>query len=592
MVLNSFSMRSNFCFIIGNNGLQIQSIQNKKYINHNNCGLIENNKDGIYYISNFEKKNFFEKSFFICRSNEVELDSSDKDIYNEYYEVNQGDLIKLGKIYIKIRELCIGGKILSKNINNKNNIINRLNTSYNYNLHNTIRIKKKKLCRVCYCDDKEVDSPLISPCKCIGGLKYIHLSCLRNWIEAKAILIRSESNEECLKYEINQVNCEICQEPYPDYIYNNDKDNFYEIFDFIQMKFNSYIILETIPLNNNNENGKKREIFILSFDEKDGIFIGRSHTTDMKLNDITVSRYHSKIIINRDKNKFYIRDMGSKFGTGILIQNPKIKLNANFPLYIQISKSTVLISIEKTCNFLCFFFLNFCNSNDENKLFKYYGKDNSEAIEMEKIFQFKQSNEENNDEEICNNSNNYSIIEKTLKSGNSDRENFIKIPIFKNDKFNNEEYEKLNLNRNNRNDNTTTNNTEATLMGTFLHDNSQVNKTKSFIQRGLFNNNKDIKTRLMRKVGKFSVNSENIDEEDPKEENNNENQFFYRIDENNDEHSNSKNSKHSIIPIGRFKGKKGLQVSSLSFNRSILGGEIENNVYNDNKDEENNNKVE
>ena len=585
-------MRSNFCFIIGNNALQIQSIQNKKYINHNNCGLIENNKDGIYYISNFEKKNFFEKSFFICRSNEVELDSSDKDIYNEYYEVNQGDLIKLGKIYIKIRELCIGGKILSKNINNKNNIINRLNTSYNYNLHNTIRIKKKKLCRVCYCDDKEVDSPLISPCKCIGGLKYIHLSCLRNWIEAKAILIRSESNEECLKYEINQVNCEICQEPYPDYIYNNDKDNFYEIFDFIQMKFNSYIILETIPLNNNDENGKKREIFILSFDEKDGIFIGRSHTTDMKLNDITVSRYHSKIIINRDKKKFYIRDMGSKFGTGILIQNPKIKLNANFPLYIQISKSTVLISIEKTCNFLCFFFLNFCNSNDENKLFKYYGKDNSEAIEMEKIFQFKQSNEENNDDEICNYSNNYSIIEKNLKSGNSDRENFIKMPIFKNDKFNNEEYEKLNLNRNNRNDNTTTNNTEATLMGTFLHDNSQVNKTKSFIQRGLFNNNKDIKTRLMRKVGKFSVNSENIDEEDPKEENNNENQFFYRIDENNDEHSNSKNSKHSIIPIGRFKGKKGLQVSSLSFNRSILGGEIENNVYNDNKDEENNNKVE
>ena len=582
-------MRSNFCFIIGNNALQIQSIQNKKYINHNNCGLIENNKDGIYYISNFEKKNFFEKSFFICRSNEVELDSSDKDIYNEYYEVNQGDLIKLGKIYIKIRELCIGGKILSKNINNKNNIINRLNTSYNYNLHNTIRIKKKKLCRVCYCDDKEVDSPLISPCKCIGGLKYIHLSCLRNWIEAKAILIRSESNEECLKYEINQVNCEICQEPYPDYIYNNDKDNFYEIFDFIQMKFNSYIILETIPLNNNDENGKKREIFILSFDEKDGIFIGRSHTTDMKLNDITVSRYHSKIIINRDKNKFYIRDMGSKFGTGILIQNPKIKLNANFPLYIQISKSTVLISIEKTCNFLCFFFLNFCNSNDENKLFKYYGKDNSEAIEMEKIFQFKQSNEENNDDEICNYSNNYSIIEKNLKSGNSDRENFIKMPIFKNDKFNNEEYEKLNLNRNNRNDNTTTNNTEATLMGTFLHDNSQVNKTKSFIQRGLFNNNKDIKTRLMRKVGKFSVNSENIDEEDPKEENNNENQFFYRIDENNDEHSNSKNSKHSIIPIGRFKGKKGLQVSSLSFNKSILGGEIENNDNNDNKDEENNN---
>ena len=56
-------MRSNFCFIIGNNALQIQSIQNKKYINHNNCGLIENNKDGIFYISNFEKKIFLKNLF-------------------------------------------------------------------------------------------------------------------------------------------------------------------------------------------------------------------------------------------------------------------------------------------------------------------------------------------------------------------------------------------------------------------------------------------------------------------------------------------------------------------------------------------------
>jgi hypothetical protein len=292
------------------------------------------------------------------------MDDSDKDLNNEYYELNQGDLIKLGRMYIKIREICINGNIISKKSNDKQNIINRLNTSYEYNNNsnnnnniNKNKNKKNKLCRVCYSDEKEVDSPLISPCKCMGGLKYIHLSCLRNWISARAILKSNESNDECLKYEINQVICEICQEPYPDYIYSQDKENLYEIFDFIQMKFNNYIIIETIPINYNSEEiRKKREIFVLSFDEKESIFIGRSHSTDMRLNDITVSRYHSKIIFNRDKNKYYIRDMGSKFGTGILIQNNRLKINNNFPLYIQISKCTILLSIQKICNFFCFFF--------------------------------------------------------------------------------------------------------------------------------------------------------------------------------------------------------------------------------------------
>ena len=496
------------------------------------------------------------------------MDNSDKDLHNEYYEINQGDLIKLGRIYIKIREICINRKIISKNPNNKKNIINRLNTSYTYNCNiynnnsnhsnhlnnktNIIKIKNKKLCRVCYSDEKEVDSPLISPCKCIGGLKYIHLSCLRNWIEARAILINNESNNECLKYEINQDNCEICQEPYPDYIYNNDKENFYEIFNFIHMKFNSYIILETIPLNNNlNDENKKREIFILSFDVKDSIFIGRSHLIDMRINDITVSRYHSKIIINREKNKYFIRDMGSKFGTGILIQNNKLKINPNFPLYIQISKCTVLISIKNFCNCFFSFFTNCCNSNEENKLFKYYGKYNSEAIEIEKIFQFKQLNEENIDEDNnCDYPNNESITEKTLKSKNSDRVEEIKLPIYKKNTLKNninekKDYDKFNLNKN-KNENTVINNTEVTLMGTFLsHDNSQVNKTRFFIKKGknynTINNNQVIKTKLTKKIGKFSLNSKHINE-DLKEEihkNNLENNI-YDIDENIEANSKKK----------------------------------------------------
>ena len=76
-------------------------------INQNYIALIEQAKEGFYYKSKFENKKFFEKSFLICRSNEEEIDDSDKDLNNEYYELNQGDLIKLGRMYIKIREICI-----------------------------------------------------------------------------------------------------------------------------------------------------------------------------------------------------------------------------------------------------------------------------------------------------------------------------------------------------------------------------------------------------------------------------------------------------------------------------------------------------
>ena len=46
---------------------------------------------------------------------------------------------------------------------------------------------------------------------------------------------------------------------------------------------------------------------------------GRANNSDIKLNDISVSRNHS--IINYENGELYIDDIGSKFGTLLLIQN-------------------------------------------------------------------------------------------------------------------------------------------------------------------------------------------------------------------------------------------------------------------------------
>jgi hypothetical protein len=49
-----------------------------------------------------------------------------------------------------------------------------------------VHIAKEKgaTCRICLGEEEdEPDSCLISPCKCSGTMKYIHLCCLKNWLD-------------------------------------------------------------------------------------------------------------------------------------------------------------------------------------------------------------------------------------------------------------------------------------------------------------------------------------------------------------------------------------------------------------------------
>ena len=45
---------------------------------------------------------------------------------------------------------------------------------------------QKKSCRICLCEEsEEKDDPIISPCLCKGFSGYIHLMCLREWLNSK-----------------------------------------------------------------------------------------------------------------------------------------------------------------------------------------------------------------------------------------------------------------------------------------------------------------------------------------------------------------------------------------------------------------------
>lgn len=40
-------------------------------------------------------------------------------------------------------------------------------------------------CKVCLCNEETEADPLISPCKCKGTCRLIHVGCLKTWINSK-----------------------------------------------------------------------------------------------------------------------------------------------------------------------------------------------------------------------------------------------------------------------------------------------------------------------------------------------------------------------------------------------------------------------
>lgn len=326
------------------------------------------------------------------------------------YKLSEGDLIKLGKITFLVRKIKIKSEqnLTSRsiprdnsnfnsfmNINNSineefanynnclnnNNDLNYMNTNnellnsfktsnigdnMNKNSHNnktnkvndklkvlylklkTINEKQKTQhfkCRLCFCEGNfEGNDPLISPCKCVGSVTYIHLNCLRKWLTSKVITKSSQSGD-IYCYLFKKLECEICKAVIPEIVEYRGK--FISLLDFKEVD-PPYIVLQTMyQYNSQNRNiSDFNAIFLISFKIKPSIMIGRANYSDIRLSDVSVSRNHS--IISYFEEKFYIDDLGSKFGTLLLIQN-----NIAFLPYkiisIQTGKCHLMFRLTRTC---------------------------------------------------------------------------------------------------------------------------------------------------------------------------------------------------------------------------------------------------
>lgn len=87
---------------------------------------------------------------------------------------------------------------------------------------------------------------------------------------------------------------------------------------------------------------------------KNIIKIGRGVDTDLRINDISVSRVHA--FIKLENGGFYLEDNHSKFGTLVLLNKPLILNKNNANVDIQCGRTVLKFNVKKkqTSNFGCF----------------------------------------------------------------------------------------------------------------------------------------------------------------------------------------------------------------------------------------------
>ena len=185
------------------------------------------------------------------------------------YKLSPGEIIKIGRITMRIRDIKFKKKLNEKNSQDNNSINNkkekgtkkmsRLETTesklnnYEEDLKKKSAKKKtqkdifsklekmKRVCRICYLEEDEnnPENPLVQPCTCTGSVKFIHLTCLRKWVSTRSC-VKIDTSSDCSIFLIKPVECELCKTKYPDFI--KFENRLLPVIDFSQ-EFDNYLTL-------------------------------------------------------------------------------------------------------------------------------------------------------------------------------------------------------------------------------------------------------------------------------------------------------------------------------------------------------------
>ena len=360
--------------ILTRNGKKFDFLPKTKKRQENYMGTISHKGDQ-YYIEYDEKleseeniPSLDEKMWIVIRNTQFKE--------NEGYRLRDGDLMKLGKVIFKVKEIKVessnkrrhenkfpqnlnsASSINNNNNNNKSQMVkertfvdiknqfgskgidfDHKNTN-NVDIPDIPKDKKKKYilpqCRICLMDDNEPENPLVNPCNCIGSVRFIHVECIKKWLMSK---ITTKMFNFLIVHSFKNLECEICKKTLPEKIkFKNEIINIYEM----QKPDNNYIMLESIS----REKRENRYLYIIHLKDKQSIKLGRANDSDVRMTDISVSRNHATLKLYN--GYLYLQDNNSKFGSLISL-NSNVLISPQRQLAIQCGRLYLLFNMKKTC---------------------------------------------------------------------------------------------------------------------------------------------------------------------------------------------------------------------------------------------------
>lgn len=233
------------------------------------------------------------------------------------YTLHEGDVIKLGRFKLRVRQVCVGPHDdpvrpdLASGDGNSCGVV-------------APPTADGMPCRICLLEGSGGDEdPLVEACSCRGSIQYVHLGCLRYWINGRLCLTDASKHA----YLFRQLACELCKVNYPVEVRMNDGVK----IPLVPMPETRapYIVLENMMRQEQpgdqttSQAPASRGIFVISLSGKKVLKLGRGHESDVRIADVSISRWHATVSFT-ESGQFILEDHGSKFGTLVSMRRPRV----------------------------------------------------------------------------------------------------------------------------------------------------------------------------------------------------------------------------------------------------------------------------